>query len=385
MRGTPRHQSPSSSSSAKPGSSSSSSTLVVTGLHRRSNDTGGGGDRAAAGPTPPSATPKETDDASSDWPTANGIPVVLLWLPYTALTALLLGLMLASFIRFHRKRLRKFRSRKEQLWRQLDVQEFLEEQRLEEQQQQQQERLPPNGNLLPPAILPPPAPPPRAPSPRQNRRQAAGNGRRNTSLEALHAHPSSDRDRQVATPPTSCRSVVTRQVSRGAAGGEHHRTSDQETTSRRKRSPMTSVTEVTRDRHEHARRAAPAGTGNAPRKRNSVVFITNINGSMVNLRCGEPDALDPFQGRRCFWAVGDRRPSTACPPVSTLVEPPCLRHSDTRHPSTRNSDTRNSGTRNLGSHNPGTQNSGNRPAIWTTAFSYDPDMEYECRKTRYYD
>lgn len=333
MRGT-RHQNP--SVPAKPGSSSPG--LPVTGLRR--NDTGS--DRAgAAGPTPPAT--KETDDAS-DWPSAGGIPVVLLWLPYTALTALLLGLMLASFIRFHRKRLRKFRSRKDQLWRQLDVQEFLQEQR--------RELLPPNGNLLPPAAaILPPATSQAVDDDRQNRRQMAGNGRRNTPLEALHAH--SDREVSLACrPDTRQVSPASRSSSRQVARGEHRRTSDE---TRRKRSSTTTVPEVTRrDRPPHVRRAA-AGTGNAARKRNSVVFITNINGSMVNLRCGEPDALDPFQGRRCFWAVGERRPSTACPPIRTLVEPPCLRHPVAR------------------------------PAIWTTAFSYDPDMEYECRKTRYYD
>lgn len=320
-----RHQWKQPSTSAKP------TSLTATGLRR--NDTGGGQRAGSAGPTPPAT--KEGDD----WPTAGGIPVFILWLPYTALTALLLGLMLASFIRFHRKRLRKFRSRKELLWRQLDVQEFLLEQR--------QEPFPPNGNLLPPAAtILPISPAGVANDDRKHCRQVAGNGRRNTSLEAPYAHS----DPQVSPARRSHArrqaSTASRSSDRQVSRAEHWRTSDE---TRAKRL----VPEVARNRLSRMR-LPDAETENACRKRNSVVFITNINGSMVNLRCGEPDGLDPFHGRRCFWPAGDSRPSAACTPARTLVEPPCLRP-PVAPP----------------------------PAIWTTAFNYDPDMENECRKTRY--
>lgn len=54
-----------------------------------------------------------------------GIPVVLLWLPYTTLSLVLIGLMVVSFIRFHFKHGHKYRRRRELFWKELNVQDIL--------------------------------------------------------------------------------------------------------------------------------------------------------------------------------------------------------------------------------------------------------------------
>lgn len=66
------------------------------------------------------------------------IPGILLWLPYTAFSIVLLGLMFASFVHFHSRRGHKYRQRREQLLRHEYVQELLR-QHAEAQALQQQE------------------------------------------------------------------------------------------------------------------------------------------------------------------------------------------------------------------------------------------------------
>ena len=60
--------------------------------------------------------------------TETGLPVVLLWLPYTALSLVLVALMIVSFVRFHCKHGYKYRQRHEQAWRQIDATDLLQQQ-----------------------------------------------------------------------------------------------------------------------------------------------------------------------------------------------------------------------------------------------------------------
>ena len=46
---------------------------------------------------------------------------MLLWLPYTAFSVILLGFMFASFAHFHSRRGNKYRQRREQLLRQVEI------------------------------------------------------------------------------------------------------------------------------------------------------------------------------------------------------------------------------------------------------------------------
>lgn len=258
---------------------------------------------------------------------------MLLWLPYTALTALLLGLMVASFVRFHKKRLRKFEARKEQLWRQLDVQEFLLQQR------QDEETFPPNGNLLPPtAILPRllPSTPDDDDDRSQGHRGAKERQRRRSHSLGIsfdgRFEPIVHRTINHCMPPSH-------QNIRPAA----RHTGDASLSCFDQRRPGASIRwEKGFHPHQSRRRlptTPPPPTGDGPRlrqpkclssernddrkRRNTVVFITNINGSMVNLRCGEPDSLDPFQGRRCFWSTKNNEVRR---PIRRLIDVSCLRH-----------------------------------------------------------
>lgn len=305
-----------------------------------------------------------TDEQPPDWP-GGGLPVVLLWLPYTALTALLLGLMVASFVRFHKKRLRKFEARKEQLWRQLDVQEFLLHQQL---RGDDQTPPPPNGNLFPSTALLPHRLLPSTPDDDDDDKSQGHRGgggkerhRRRYSLGISDGHlgPIINRTTLNHSMPQSHQNIrpTTRHIGDfgdaslscfvdqrrpGGASSIRWEKKGLHPLQSRRRLPLPPTTDDgPRGRLFSSLPKRPLAERNDDdrKRRNTVVFITNINGSMVNLRCGEPDSLDPFQGRRCFWST--KNSEMGRPIRGRLIDVSCLRHPI------------------------------QRPEIWTTTFNYN--------------
>ena len=59
--------------------------------------------------------------------TVAGIPVRLLWVPYVGLGLILVGLMLVSFLRYHRKHGHKYQQRRLELWKKFNVENLMEQ------------------------------------------------------------------------------------------------------------------------------------------------------------------------------------------------------------------------------------------------------------------
>ena len=69
-----------------------------------------------------------TTPAATQARTYSGIPISILWLPYVIFSLLIITLILVSFIRFHIKNGHKYKRRRAELWKRLNVnkmQDFL--------------------------------------------------------------------------------------------------------------------------------------------------------------------------------------------------------------------------------------------------------------------
>jgi hypothetical protein len=75
---------------------------------------------------PPTPGPDEVEEEEVER-TATGIPIDLIWLPYVALSLVLLGLMGLSFLHYHRKNGHKYRRRRAEILKQFNMQDILHE------------------------------------------------------------------------------------------------------------------------------------------------------------------------------------------------------------------------------------------------------------------
>ncbi|KAK2163347.1 hypothetical protein LSH36_81g04035 [Paralvinella palmiformis] len=64
-------------------------------------------------------------DLDDDDITRSGIPVSYIWVPYVIFSLVLVSLMVGSFVRFHKKNGHKYKRRRAELWRQLNMQNIL--------------------------------------------------------------------------------------------------------------------------------------------------------------------------------------------------------------------------------------------------------------------
>ncbi|KAK2187150.1 hypothetical protein NP493_173g01015 [Ridgeia piscesae] len=111
---------------------------------------------------------RRSGGATSALQTANmttGIPVSLLWVPYVALTCVILILMLVSFVHFHHRHGHKYRRRRTQLWGELNMPSIFRQ--FHNQAAAPANSQPPNGGISISAAAAPPsahrAPPPGPP------------------------------------------------------------------------------------------------------------------------------------------------------------------------------------------------------------------------------
>lgn len=194
-----------------------------------------------------------------------GIPVVLLWLPYTTLSLVLIGLMVVSFIRFHFKHGHKYRRRREQFWRELNVQDILRG------TQTDRPRLP-------------------RPTDRIDRLIPGSNNPPQFAWTDTVQGGGGDIYRVTEHPPlpqggaTDTRSSVARQQMATLDARRRPKMSlaEAETSLRRRRSLL-----------EHFRSSLCSRKRKLTRL--PVSFSSNLNGSMVNIRCGEKESLSTFQ------------------------------------------------------------------------------------------
>lgn len=176
--------------------------------------------------------------------TRTGIPVTLIWVPYAILSLVLVSLMVTSFYRFHRKHGHKYKRRREELWKQLNMGELLSP------GQDRGATLPPNGGV--------------------NMRLP----REEPSLS--HAQPSQQQ------PPKAS-------SSRG---------------------------------NTKSKSSQPSSSG-GKRHRRPLVFTSNLNGSMVDVRCGETDSLKTFASlppseasESSIWTLPYKKNTVLRPPYS---------------------------------------------------------------------
>lgn len=216
-----------------------------------------------ANPPLPVSPLEESDDYNDI-----GIPVVLLWLPYTTLSLVLIGLMAVSFIRFHFKHGHKYRRRREQFWRELNVQDIL---RGAQTQSDQHPRgmprptdridgLPPGSNIPP---------------------QFAWTDtiRGDDDIYREKNHPTSPQGGATDTGSSSARHQM------AALDARRHP----------KMSLAEAESSLRRSRSLLERFRSSVYSRKWRRTRLPVAFCSNLNGSMVNIRCGEKESLSTFQ------------------------------------------------------------------------------------------
>lgn len=97
--------------------------------------------------------------------TTTGIPVSLLWVPYVALTCVILVLMLVSFFHFHHRHGHKYRRRRTQLWGELNMPSIFRQ--FHHQATAPTHSQPPNGGI---SITAPLRAHPHPPPPQHHRR-----------------------------------------------------------------------------------------------------------------------------------------------------------------------------------------------------------------------
>ena len=206
--------------------------------------------------------------------TRTGIPVTLIWVPYVVFSVILIGLMVTSFYRFHRKHGHKYRRRRAELWRQLNVTDIFNQ----FQNQTTGAMLPPNGgvNMRVPIEAPTPSysQPPPAPQPSSSHHDSY----------FIHSNPVTHSSRD----------------SHGNRSSSYHG-------SKSKSSSKASTS---------------GGASSSKRHRRPLVFTSNVNGSMVDVRCGESDSLKTFRTLQPAEASEPTSIWTLPYKKSTILRPP---------------------------------------------------------------
>ena len=225
-------------------------------------------------PTPP-------DDVER---TATGIPIRLIWLPYVGLTLLLLAMMCLSFVHYHRKNGHKYRRRREELLKQFGDGVTVE--------------TPANGGFT---ISPEqPVNPFHHRPPKQNPHFQPSSSSIESQLYTVRSKKSDEDSKQALNRQNS--SSIFRQISAPQSSS-----SKQPAYSPRgvplvtpKPQPQSAPPTYPPPQYppqplysKHGR-AADSGS-HARRHKRPLVFTTNLNGSMVDIRCGVKESHRTFK------------------------------------------------------------------------------------------
>ena len=208
-----------------------------------------------------------TDTSTGD----EGNKLPLLWIPYVILTCVIVGLMAASFMRFHKKNGHKYQRRRMELLRQVNMQKILN---------QIPDQLTHPGQLLPGQLLPSHLP--------------ANGGTVGASIPSR-----TDPERTTTTGNNSQRRSSTKSSKSSKSNKSNH-----------PHNPNANHNSIS---------SSSGGNGNRTAKRHTrpLMFTHNSNGSMVDLRCvnRECDVKSPFQGPATCPPHRDEAPLPFGPPV----------------------------------------------------------------------